>query len=78
MHQMVERAIKYLTGAVRAAVDEGLIKEKDPTMLARQIYDFTIGLLLQAKIDNNPDVLKRLKPGIFRLLGIKLPEPAAV
>jgi len=78
MHQMVDRAIKYLAGAVRTAVDEGLIKEKDPTMLARQIYDFTIGLLLQAKIDNDPDVLKRLKPGIFRLLGIKLPEPASV
>ena len=72
--QMVERAIKYLTSAVRAADDEGLIKEKDPSTLAKQIYDFTIGVILQAKIDNDPDVLKRLKPGVFRLLGIKLPE----
>jgi hypothetical protein len=31
-------------------------------------------VILQAKIDNDPDVLKRLKPGVFRLLGIKLPE----
>ncbi len=76
--QMVERAIKYLTGAVRAADDEGLISEKDPATLAKQIYDFTIGVILQAKIDNDPEVLKRLKPGVFRLLGIKLPEPVAV
>ena len=75
--QMVERAIKYLTGAVRAACDEGLISEKDPAMLAKQIYDFSIGVILQAKIDNDPDVLKRLKPGVFRLLGIKRPELAA-
>lgn len=74
--QMVERAIKYLTGAVRAACDEGLINEKDPAMLAKQIYDFTIGVILQAKIDNDPEVLKRLKPGVFRLLGIKRPELA--
>jgi TetR/AcrR family transcriptional repressor of nem operon len=77
MQQMVERAIKYLIGAVRAAVDEGVIDEKDPATLAKQIYDFTIGLLLQAKIDNDPEVLKRLKPGVFRLLGIKLPKPVA-
>jgi TetR/AcrR family transcriptional repressor of nem operon len=76
--QMVERAIKYLAGAVRAACDEGLIKEKDPTMLAKQIYDFTIGVILQAKIDNDPQALKRLKPGVFRLLGIALPEPVGV
>lgn len=75
--QMVERAIKYLTGAVRTACDEGLISEKDPAMLAKQIYDFSIGVILQAKIDNDPDVLKRLKPGVFRLLGIKRPELAA-
>jgi len=76
--QMVERAIKYLTGAVRAAVEEGLIKEKDPAMLAKQIYDFTIGVILQAKIDNDPEVLMRLKPGVFRLLGIKLREPVSI
>jgi TetR/AcrR family transcriptional repressor of nem operon len=72
--QMVERAIKYLTGAVRAADEEGLINEKDPATLAKQIYDFTIGVILQAKIDNDPEVLKRLKPGVFRLLGLKVPE----
>jgi hypothetical protein len=77
-HQMVERAIKYLTGAVRAASEEGLIQEKDPSLLAKQIYDFTIGVILQAKIDNDPAVLDRLQPGIFRLLGIKLSEPAAI
>ena len=76
--QMVERAIKYLTGAVRAAHDEGLINEKDHAMLAKQIYDFTIGVILQAKIDNDPQALKRLKPGVFRLLGIELPKLAAV
>jgi len=76
--QMVERAIKYLTGAVRAAVAEGLIQEKDPSTLAKQIYDFSIGVILQAKIDNDPKALKRLKPGVFRLLGIELPEAMAV
>ena len=75
IQQMVERNIKYLTGAVRAARDEGLIDETDPATLAKQIYDFSIGLILQAKIDNDPQVLQRLRPGIFRLLGIKHLQP---
>ncbi|MGA2052380.1 MAG: TetR/AcrR family transcriptional regulator [Opitutales bacterium] len=75
IQQMVERCTKYITGAVRAAINEGLIEEKDPATLAKQIYDFSIGVILQAKIDNEPQVLQRLRPGIFRLLGVKLPEP---
>ncbi len=63
---------------MRTAVAEGLIKEKDPSTLAKQVYDFSIGVILQAKIDNDPKALKRLKPGVFRLLGIELPETVAV
>lgn len=75
IQQMIERGIKYVTGAVRAAHNEGLIDEKDPATVAKQIYDFAIGVILQAKIDNDAQALQRLRPGIFRLLGIKLSEP---
>lgn len=72
--QIGERIMKYLTGVVRTAHEEGLITEKDHAALAKDLYDFAIGLILQAKIENNPEAMKRFKPGVFRLLGIPLPE----
>jgi hypothetical protein len=34
-----------------------------------------VGVLTQAKIQNNPETLKRLKPGVGRILGIRLEDP---
>jgi len=73
--QMMERMIAYLTGAVSALQVEGAIPQEDPKAVARQIHDFIIGLLLQAKIENSPAALERLAPGVFRILGLK-PSPA--
>lgn len=76
--QMAERMIRYLTGFVRTAQAEGLVAEEDPVLLARQVYDFVAGLLIRAKIENNPDALDRLKPGVLRLLGWKTPLVGAL
>ena len=42
---------------------------KDPRELAREVFCYANGLIAQAKIENNPDVLKSLKDGVFRLVG---------
>lgn len=72
--QMIERGIRYLTGAVSALQTEGLIPQECPKGVARQIYDFVLGLLMQAKIENSPAALERLQPGVFRILGLRAPE----
>jgi TetR/AcrR family transcriptional regulator, transcriptional repressor for nem operon len=68
-HELSERTMKYLACTLRDAAAEGLLDAKDPVELARQIFCFASGLIMQAKIENNPEVLKCLKSGIFRLVG---------
>jgi TetR/AcrR family transcriptional repressor of nem operon len=73
-NQILERFFKYLSGAVRSAQDDGLIKGKNHEEIAHDVCDFVTGLLIQAKIENSPEHLKRLKPGVFRILGLSVPE----
>jgi len=68
-HELSERTMKYLACALRDAAAEGILDARDPVELARQIFCYASGLIMQAKIENNPDVLKCLKKGIFRLVG---------
>jgi len=75
--EMMGRTIRYITGAVMALQVEGLIPQEEPKAVARQIFDFVIGLLLQAKVENSPVALDRLRPGVFRILGLKI-APLAV
>jgi TetR/AcrR family transcriptional repressor of nem operon len=68
-HELSERTMKYLACTLREAAAEGIVETKDPVELARQIFCYTSGLIMQAKIENNPGVLKCLKKGVFKLLG---------
>ena len=69
-HELSERTMKYLASALRDAAAEGALDAQDPVELARQVFCYAGGLIMQAKIENNPEVLKCLKKGIFRLLGV--------
>jgi TetR/AcrR family transcriptional regulator, transcriptional repressor for nem operon len=67
--ELSERTMKYLACTLRDAVAEGTLDVENPVELARQIFCYANGLIMQAKIENNPDVLKSLKKGVFRLVG---------
>jgi TetR/AcrR family transcriptional regulator, transcriptional repressor for nem operon len=68
-HDLSERTMKYLFSALRDASVDGSLVVEDPTEAARQIFCYANGLIAQAKIENDPNVLKCLKDGVFRLLG---------
>jgi TetR/AcrR family transcriptional repressor of nem operon len=76
--QIAERVVRYLTGAIRDAAEEGSIKTDDPAQLAKEAYCFVVGVLMQAKNQNNPEMLQRLKPGLARILGtpLEVAQPA--
>jgi TetR/AcrR family transcriptional regulator, transcriptional repressor for nem operon len=67
--ELSERNIKYLACALRDADAEGILHVGDPGQLARQVMCYANGLVMQAKIENNPDALNSLKDGVFRLVG---------
>jgi TetR/AcrR family transcriptional regulator, transcriptional repressor for nem operon len=73
-HELSERSMKYLAGTLRDAGAEGTVEVKDPVELAREVFCYITGLIMQAKIENNPAILKCLEKGVFRLLGTK-PAP---
>ena len=78
MEQMGTRMMKYVESLVRDLAAEGLIECKDPKELARELYFYIIGVLMQAKIENDPKIFNRLQHGAVRLLNVKqVPAVAA-
>jgi TetR/AcrR family transcriptional repressor of nem operon len=71
IEQMNGRLLKYLESLVRDLAADGLVEAKDPAELARELYSYVIGVLMQAKIENNPNGLDKLAQGAKRLLNVK-------
>jgi TetR/AcrR family transcriptional repressor of nem operon len=65
--------VKYYESLVRDLLAEGLIETSNPAELAQEVSAYVAGVLMQAKIENNPKLLERLKHGMIRLLGIRTP-----
>ncbi len=71
MEQMGMRFTKYYETLVRDLATEGLIECKNAKELAEELYFYVIGVLMQAKIENDPKILDRLECGVMRLLNVK-------
>lgn len=68
---------KYIESAIRDAMANGEIVAGDPAASARMVMAFYEGLLTQARIQNDVNVLREMAPGIFGLLGVRNSEAAA-
>ena len=60
---------KYVESAVRDAHAAGLIEAPDAAEKARMIHAYYEGLLTQARIQNDAEVLRELPRGVFAMLG---------
>ena len=65
---------KYLESAIRDAHAAGLVKAPDSAHKAGMILAYYEGLLTQARIQNDVDVLRDTVGGIFAMLGVKETE----
>ena len=77
VEQMSERIMKYLESLVRDLVADGHVQSQDIKGLAHELYFYNIGIMTQAKIENNIKVLDRLHCGALRLLNVKRESLAA-
>ncbi len=68
---------RYIESAIRDAHAAGAIEAPDPSAKAGMILAYYEGLLTQARIQNNVEVLRDTIHGIFAILGIKESEPVA-
>jgi TetR/AcrR family transcriptional regulator, transcriptional repressor for nem operon len=74
--QISERKCRYLEATLRDGINRGEIPVTDPQLLARELHSYIVGLVQEAKIANDLQVLDRMRPGAYRLLG--LGEPVLV
>ncbi|MGH7942017.1 MAG: TetR/AcrR family transcriptional regulator [Limisphaerales bacterium] len=69
--EIMDRTIRYLESALRDGAREGLIPLEDTAARATRIYTAVLGLLLFAKVHNDPDVLDDLETIILDTAGAK-------
>ncbi len=74
--ELMLRNIAYLEVAIADAKQEGLLAVEDPNAAAQQVYSFVIGTLLQARIQNDVEVLHNLEPTVMAIIGARMPVPA--
>jgi TetR/AcrR family transcriptional regulator, transcriptional repressor for nem operon len=77
MEELSARSMKYLESLVRDLQAEGLIECSDTKEMTRELYSYNIGVMMQAKIENDLKPLHQLHSGVIRLLGAKPLAPTA-
>jgi len=71
---LIDRLVKYLSGAIADAIKAGTVSAGDPETKAMLVHAFVVGLLLRAKIYNDLKILKHLEAGLFALIGAEIPK----
>jgi TetR/AcrR family transcriptional repressor of nem operon len=61
----------YIESAIRDAHAQGLIDAPDPAAKARMLFAYSEGLLTQARILNDAEVLREMADGVMGILGVK-------
>jgi TetR/AcrR family transcriptional repressor of nem operon len=71
VREIMSRKRRYYESAIRDAVAEGLIEPCDPVLKTTAIVGLIEGLVAQARIMNDPQVLKELPAAAFGMLRVK-------
>ena len=74
IQEILEQKRKYLESAIRDAHAAGLVRAPDAKLKAQTLFAYYQGLVTQARIENNLDVLRGAVRGTYDLLGIELPQ----
>jgi len=77
IYEILEQYGRYFESAIRDAHAAGLIDAPDAPLKARMIRAYCEGLLTQARIQNDVELLREMPRGIFALLGVKQAESVA-
>jgi TetR/AcrR family transcriptional regulator, transcriptional repressor for nem operon len=75
--EILEQKRKYLESAIRDAHSEGLINAPDAASKSRCLSAYLEGVLTQARIQDNLEIIREAARGIFDFLGVKQLEVAS-
>ena len=71
VHELISRNLKYIESAIAEAKRSGEANIPCPKSAAEHVYSLVLGTLLQAKVCNDVELLKDLRPSIMALVGAK-------
>lgn len=71
IQEILDHYRRYLESAIRDAHAQDELNAPDPAEKARMIFAYYEGLLTQARIMNDAEVLREMPRGVFALLGLK-------
>lgn len=77
IQEILAYKLKYLETAIRDAHAAGLVDAPDPATKARMIHAYYEGLLTQARIQNDVEVLNEASHGASAILGLKVANSVA-
>jgi TetR/AcrR family transcriptional repressor of nem operon len=77
IEEILHYKAKYLESAIRDADALGLIQAPDPAEKAQMILAYYEGLLTQARIQNDVEVLREAAHSVWSMLGVKESTAAA-
>jgi TetR/AcrR family transcriptional repressor of nem operon len=76
IRDIMSRKRRYFESAIRDAVAQGAIEPCDPTQTALAVFGLIEGLVSQARIMNDPEILRKLPVMAMGLVRIKAKEGA--
>ena len=76
IRRILDQKRKYLESVIRDAHAAGLIHAPDAVGKAQMLFAYFQGMLTQARIENNLEILRNSARGALELLGVKDPVPA--
>lgn len=75
--RIMDRKLKYFISAVRDAAAQGLIEAPDPEAKGRALFACYQGMVAQARIQNDVELLRQFKHVARDVLGVKRGESIA-
>ena len=76
VEELIERFTKFIESAIAEAIREGSVSVNDPKTSASQVFSYVLGLLFQARLRNNLNVLRDLQPTVITMVGAKQRVPS--
>jgi TetR/AcrR family transcriptional repressor of nem operon len=71
IQEILEYCTKYLDSAIRDAHASGAIHASDAVAKGRVVRAYMEGLMTQARIQNNVEVMRDMARGVFEVLGVQ-------
>jgi len=76
VQRMIKGKLKYFESALRDLQAEGQLQGQDPAALARQAFSYFEGVLAQARISDDLEMLRGVYDAVIKLLGLRQPATA--